>query len=132
MRVATCEGFRLYHGGGSRLQRRGNRRLRLGAPAPVPAPAGPAAERRSQQPGEPLLAGAPEVLDVVVRPARQVGGDPRPLVPELRLQLQHHPLLLCREFAATVARRPITMVNFVINRTRNAEHNKSTAVERRK
>jgi hypothetical protein len=24
------------------------------------------------------------------------------------------------------------MVNFVINRTRNAEHNKSTAVERRK
>jgi len=105
MCVANLRG--LYHGGGSRLQRGGNRRLRPGAPAP----AGPAAERRSQQPGEPLLAGAPEVLDVVVRPARQVGGDHRPLVPELRLQLQHHPLLLCRELAATVARRPITMVN---------------------
>lgn len=69
----------------------------------VAAPAGSTAEGRAQEPGEPLLSSAPEVLDVVVRPARQVGGDPRPLIPELRLQLDHHSLFLRRKLASTSA-----------------------------
>lgn len=72
LRVHTHHGSRLERGRG-----------RFGVAAPDLAR--PGAERRAQQPGEPLLAGAPEVLDVVVRPARQIGGDPSPLVAELRL-----------------------------------------------
>jgi hypothetical protein len=111
MRIACA-----YHGGGSRLQRRGRRRLAAAVLA------GPRGERCPQEPGEPLLAGAPEVLHVVVRPPRQVGGDPRPLVPELRLQLQHHALLLGRELAATVAKSSITTVN-----SRSTEHKMQAA-----
>ena len=94
--IATLR-VRTHHGG----LERGCGRFGVAAPGL----AGPGAERRAQQPGEPLLAGAPEVLDVVVRPARQVGGDPRPLVPELRLQLDHHTLLVRRELAATSAKK---------------------------
>jgi hypothetical protein len=84
------------------------RRLRRGSRllgAEVLARPATAWARRAPELGEPLLASAPEILDVVVCPARQVGGDPRPLVPELRLQVQHHPLFLGRELAAPVAER---------------------------
>ena len=62
----------------------------------------PAGHGRPQEPGQPLLPRAPEVLDVVVRPAGQVRRDPGPFVPDLRLQVDHHALLLRRELAPPV------------------------------
>jgi hypothetical protein len=53
-----------------------------------------------QQPRQALLPAAPEVLDVVVRPAGEVRPDPGPSVPELRLRIKHHALFLGRKLAA--------------------------------
>jgi hypothetical protein len=58
-----------------------------------------------QEPGQPLLPAAPEVLDVVVRPAGEVRGDPGPSVSELRLKIKHHALFLRRKLAAPCERR---------------------------
>jgi len=71
----------------------------------APAAGPPAGRRRAQEPGQPLLPRAPEVLDVVVRAAGQVRGDPGPLVAELSLQVDHHALLLRRELAAPSHRK---------------------------
>jgi len=79
-----------------------------GAAAALPAAAAagpPTGRRRAQEPGQPLLPRAPEVLDVVVRAAGQVRGDPGPLVAELSLQVDHHALLLGRELAAPSHRK---------------------------
>lgn len=62
----------------------------------------PAGHRRPEEPRQPLLPRAPEVLDIVVRPAGQVRRDPGPSVPELRLQLEHHALFLRGEPATPV------------------------------
>lgn len=63
-----------------------------------------AKQRRSKNPRQPLLPRAPEVLHGDVRPPWQVRRKLRPLVPQLRLQVDHDPFFLRRELAPAARR----------------------------